>query len=100
MSRPFCVPGAAFWDPARVGVRVVEPTAPGTLKYAMLPLRVVHLYMLPSTSVGLDEQPASLARSDSAACAIETNDANAQPKPMAARRASTGTYGHRVIGAV
>jgi hypothetical protein len=66
----------------------------------MLPVRVVHLYMLPSTSVGLDEQPASLARSESAACAVEPMHANAEQQPMAATRASAGGNEHRVIGAV
>jgi hypothetical protein len=65
----------------------------------MFPVRVVHLYMLPSTSVGLDEQPASLARSESAACAIGAMQANAEQQ-IAATRASAGGNEHRVIGAV
>ena len=32
---------------------------PGTLKYAALPEEVMHLNMVPSTTVGLFEQPAS-----------------------------------------
>src|ERR1700704_4740848 len=99
-SRPFCVAGSTFGNPAGDGTATLlrvpgsggYPTgAPGTLKYAMKPDSFMQRYVSPATQTGLLAHPDSFAFSATVAAPATSGHAMAhaiaaRANPRTARR--------------